>query len=118
MFAASGRIFGRFQRYLNGYPAHTLHETIPRFHNTEDRLRKLNEAAAADKLGRAAQCRREIDFMLECGMRFLTDHLDGDTYFHISREGQNLDRCRTQCKLVSDMERHWDELRKMVNRRP
>ena len=47
---------------------------------------------------------------LECGMRFLTDYLEGDVYFHISRERQNLDRCRTQCKLVQDMEARWDEL--------
>ena len=36
----------------------------------------------------------------ECGMRFLTDHLQGDTYFKIHRENHNLDRCRTQFKLV------------------
>ncbi len=47
---------------------------------------------------------------LECGIRFLTDYLVGDEYFHISREGQNLDRCRTQFKLVADMEAHWQEL--------
>ena len=229
LFAASGRAFGRFQRLLQGYPAQTLHETIPHFHDTEDRLAKLKAAVAADKLGRAAECRAEIDFMmarekdcsaalqalrdgilplrvthndtklnnvlmdkttgegiciidldtvmpglsindfgdsirfganhsaedetdlskvnldvdlfeaytqaflegaggtltekeieylpwgaklmtLECGMRFLTDYLEGDVYFHISREGQNLDRCRTQCKLVQDMEARWDEL--------
>ncbi len=40
----------------------------------------------------------------ECGMRFLTDHLSGDTYFKIHREGHNLDRARTQFKLVHDME--------------
>ncbi len=51
---------------------------------------------------------------LECGMRFLTDHLVGDHYFHISREGQNLDRCRTQCKLVKDMEDRWAELEAIV----
>ena len=229
LFAASGRAFGRFQRLLQGYPAQTLHETIPHFHDTEDRLAKLKAAVAADKLGRAAECRAEIDFMmarekdcsaalqalrdgilplrvthndtklnnvlmdkttgegiciidldtvmpglsindfgdsirfganhsaedetdlskvnldvdlfeaytqaflegaggtltekeieylpwgaklmtLECGMRFLTDYLEGDVYFHISREHQNLDRCRTQCKLVQDMEARWDEL--------
>ena len=49
-------------------------------------------------------------------MRFLTDHLSGDQYFHISRSGQNLDRCRTQCKLVSDMEAHWEELAEIVSR--
>ena len=229
LFAASGRAFGRFQRLLQGYPAQTLHETIPHFHDTEDRLAKLKAAVAADKLGRAAECRAEIDFMmarekdcsaalqalrdgilplrvthndtklnnvlmdkttgegiciidldtvmpglsindfgdsirfganhsaedetdlskvnldvdlfeaytqaflegaggtltekeieylpwgaklmtLECGIRFLTDYLEGDVYFHISRERQNLDRCRTQCKLVQDMEARWDEL--------
>ncbi|MCI9431090.1 MAG: aminoglycoside phosphotransferase family protein [Oscillospiraceae bacterium] len=233
LFAASGRAFGRFQRLLQGYPAQTLHETIPHFHDTEDRLAKLKAAVAADKLGRAAECRTEIDFMmarekdcsaalqalrdgilplrvthndtklnnvlmdkttgegiciidldtvmpglsindfgdsirfganhsaedetdlskvnldvdlfdaytqaflegaggtltekeieylpwgaklmtLECGMRFLTDYLEGDVYFHISRERQNLDRCRTQCKLVQDMEARWDELAAIV----
>ena len=44
---------------------------------------------------------------LECGIRFLTDYLEGDTYFRIQRPGQNLDRCRTQFKLVSDMEKNW-----------
>ncbi len=43
----------------------------------------------------------------ECGLRFLTDHLQGDTYFKISRAGQNLDRARTQFKLVADMEEKW-----------
>ena len=229
LFAASGRAFGRFQRLLGGYPAETLHETIPNFHNTEDRLQKFKAALAADPLGRAKDCGPEIDFVLarekdcsvaldairagklplrvthndtklnnvlmdeetregiciidldtvmpglviydfgdsirfganhsaederdlskvnldvdlfsaytaaflegtggaltdteieylpwgaklmtlECGIRFLTDHIDGDHYFHISREGQNLDRCRTQFKLVADMEARWAEL--------
>ena len=46
----------------------------------------------------------------ECGVRFLTDYLDGDHYFAIHREGHNLDRARTQFKLVADMERKWAEL--------
>ena len=235
LFAASGRAFGRFQRLLQGYPAATLHETIPRFHDTEDRLSKLKAAVAEDKLGRVKECREEIDFMLsreadcsvalqalregklplrvthndtklnnvlmdektgegvciidldtvmpglaindfgdsirfganhcaedetdlskvnldlglfeaytqaflseagdaltdaeieylpwgaklmtlECGIRFLTDYLVGDVYFHIAREGHNLDRCRTQCKLVSDMEAHWGELAEIVKK--
>ncbi len=37
-------------------------------------------------------------------MRFLTDYLNGDTYFKTHYEGQNLDRARTQFKLVADME--------------
>ena len=235
LFAASGRAFGHFQRLLQGYPAQTLHETIPHFHDTEDRLAKLKAALAADKLGRAAECRPELDFVLareadcsvalqalrdgvlplrvthndtklnnvlmdrdsgeglciidldtvmpglsindfgdsirfganhsaedekdlskvnldvslfetytqaflegaggtltaaeidylpwgaklmtfECGIRFLTDYLEGDVYFHTTRDGQNLDRCRTQFKLVSDMEAHWDELAEIVKK--
>ncbi len=51
----------------------------------------------------------------ECGMRFLTDYLQGDTYFKIHREGHNLDRCRCQFALVKDMEAKWDEMAKIVS---
>ena len=233
LFAASGRAFGRFQRLLGDYPAQTLHETIPNFHNTEDRLAKFKAALAADPLGRAKDCGAEIQFVLdreadcsvalnamregklplrvthndtklnnvlmdeethegvciidldtvmpglvlydfgdsirfganhcaedetdlsavhldvdlfavytaaflegvgdtlsnteieylpwgaklmtlECGIRFLTDYIVGDQYFHISRERHNLDRCRTQFKLVRDMEECWSELEAIV----
>lgn len=53
---------------------------------------------------------------LECGIRFLTDYLEGDHYFRIHREGQNLDRCRTQFKLVSDMEAAWDDMKAVVDK--
>jgi Ser/Thr protein kinase RdoA (MazF antagonist) len=56
-----------------------------------------------------------IMMTLECGMRFLTDYLSGDTYFHTTRDGQNLDRCRTQFKLVADMEANYDTLVKTVS---
>ena len=51
---------------------------------------------------------------LECGTRFLTDYLDGDHYFGIHYPEHNLDRCRTQFKLVSDMETKWDEMMKII----
>lgn len=51
---------------------------------------------------------------LECGMRFLTDYLQGDTYFRIAREKHNLDRCRTQFGLVADMEKKWGEMGAVV----
>ena len=51
---------------------------------------------------------------LECGVRFLTDYLSGDTYFKISRESHNLDRARTQLRLVEDMERKWKEMEQIV----
>ena len=49
-------------------------------------------------------------------MRFLTDYLQGDVYFHTSREGHNLDRCRTQLALVADMEKKWTQLEKIVEK--
>ena len=235
LFAACGRAFGRFQFLLRDYPAQTLHETIPGFHDTESRLANLKAAAAADSLGRAGECRREIDFVLareadcfvalralregllplrvthndtklsnvlldaatgeglcvidldtvmpglsindfgdairsgahhcdederdlsrmvldldlfavytraflegaqgsltsqevaylpwgaklmtlETGMRFLTDYLEGDVYYRTSRPGQNLDRCRTQLKLVRELEDHWPELEAIAAR--
>ena len=55
-----------------------------------------------------------ITMTLECGVRFLTDYLDGDNYFRTSYEGQNLDRCRTQFKLVSEMENRREEMEQIV----
>ena len=51
---------------------------------------------------------------LECGVRFLTDYLDGDHYFATKYEGHNLDRCRTQFKLVADMESKWEQMKQIV----
>ena len=51
---------------------------------------------------------------LECGIRFLTDYLDGDHYFRIHYPEQNLDRCRTQFKLVADMEQQWEAMATVV----
>ena len=50
---------------------------------------------------------------LECGMRFLGDYLDGDVYFKTAHDNHNLDRARTQFKLVADMEAQWDKLEKL-----
>ena len=47
---------------------------------------------------------------LECGIRFLTDYLQGDTYFKTHRPHQNLDRARTQFNLVRQMEECWEQL--------
>ena len=66
----------------------------------------------------AALCAKEKELLpmgaklmtLECGMRFLADHLNGDKYFKVHRENQNLDRARTQFALVRSMEAQWDVL--------
>ena len=51
---------------------------------------------------------------LECGMRFLTDYLEGDVYFKIHRPGHNLDRARNQFALVADMERKLDQMNQII----
>ena len=51
---------------------------------------------------------------LECGVRFLTDYLNGDVYFRTHRPEQNLDRARTQFKLVRDMEAKWDRMSEII----
>ena len=224
--------FGTFQQQLSDFPAETLHETIPMFHNTPNRYRQLREVLERDPLGRAKDVAKEIAFTfareekagqlvamleagelplrvthndtklnnvmfrasdrtplcvmdldttmpglsaydfgdairfgastaaedekdlskvsmdlelfrlftkgyleacpgltekekevlplaaftmtLECGTRFLTDYIDGDNYFSIHYPQQNLDRCRTQFKLVADMETKWEEMAKIV----
>ena len=52
---------------------------------------------------------------LECGVRFLTDWLEGDRYFAAEREGQNLDRCRAQFALLRDMEAKRAEMERIVS---
>ncbi len=51
---------------------------------------------------------------LECGIRFLTDHLLGDPYFSIRYPGQNLAHARAQFSLAADMERKWDEMQRII----
>ena len=234
-FYDSAKAFGNFQRLLADYPAETLHETIPNFHNTPDRYSKLLASAEADPCGRKQEVLAELDFVrereafvstledafadgrlplkvthndtklnnilfdkksgkpicvidldtimpgysvndfgdsirfgattaaedeadlskvnfdinlyelyvkgfiegasgglsdgeiellpigaimmtLECGMRFLTDYLDGDLYFRTTRPKQNLDRARNQFKLVRDMEENLEKMQKIVKK--
>ena len=51
---------------------------------------------------------------LECGIRFLTDYLDGDNYFRIYYPAQNLDHCRIQFELVRDMENQWAQMYQVI----
>ena len=52
---------------------------------------------------------------LECGIRFLTDYLEGDHYFHTARPDHNLDRARTQFTLVRQMEEVFDQMLEIVS---
>lgn len=231
-FYQSAIAFGSFQQQLADFPAETLHETIPHFHDTPDRYRLFKTAVEADVMGRAKEVAPEIAFALdheqvggklmglaaqgalplrvthndtklnnvmlradtrtplcvidldttmpglsafdfgdsirfgaataaedetdlgkmtidldryrafargfleacpgltaaeretlplgaltmtlECGVRFLTDYLEGDRYFAIAHPTHNLIRCRTQFKLVSEMEAHWEEMVQII----
>ncbi len=57
--------FGRFLASLKDFPAASLHEVIPRFHDPADRVQALRFSAREDRVGRARECRREMDFLLE-----------------------------------------------------
>ena len=63
-FRQAGCAFGEFQGFLADFPAETLHETIPHFHDTPQRMAQLREAVQRDTVGRAAAVREEIDVLL------------------------------------------------------
>ncbi len=50
----------------------------------------------------------------EMGIRFLTDYLAGDTYYKVHREGHNLDRCRTQFRLIESIEQQEENMNRLV----
>ena len=83
-----------FEQYVKGYLSE-LGERI-----TKDEIELLPVSA--------------IIMTLECGIRFLGDHLDGDVYFRIHRDNHNLDRARTQFKMVADMEQKLDQMKAIV----
>jgi len=64
-FYQSAIAFGRFQHMLSDFPADTLYETIPEFHNTVDRYRQFRASVKTDPCRRAAKARKEIEYLLE-----------------------------------------------------
>ena len=64
-FYRSALAFGRFQELLSEFPAETLVETIPEFHNTIDRYRQFKESVKADRVGRLNSIREDVEFLLE-----------------------------------------------------
>lgn len=235
VFYNSAVAFGNFQRLLADYPADSLHETIPNFHNTVSRYSDLMDAVEKNAAGRLDNVKEEVQFAkdrekdthvvvdlinegklpmrvthndtklnnvmfdnqtdkgicvidldtvmpgsslydfgdsirfganhaaedekdlslvyldldlfeqycrgylesagksltkteieylpfsaklmtFECGMRFLGDYLNGDTYFKTAYPEHNLDRCHTQFALVADIEKKFDEMKAIVSR--
>lgn len=72
----------------------------------------------------AALTKTEVEYLafsaklmtFECGIRFLTDYLDGDVYFKTKYDDHNLVRARNQFKLVEEIEKHMDEMNAIVER--
>ncbi len=64
--------FGHFLKQLGDYPAESLYETIPKFHDTVKRFRDFKDALRKDVKNRARLCREEIEFVLaredDCGV--------------------------------------------------
>ena len=75
-------------------------------------LKSLTSITAVEKENLAFSA---ILMTYECGMRFLADYLDGDIYFRTKRPGHNLDRARTQFKLVEDMESCFSQMKKIIS---
>ena len=232
--ASGAKAFGKFQRMLDDFPAETLYETIPDFHNTPVRFEAFKKAVKDDIAGRLKDVQKEVEFFMarekdasivtdgiksgdiplrvthndtkfnnvlfdkdtkegvcvidldtvmpgsllydygdalrfagssgaedevdlskiyfnldaykyftlgylselkpyltkretelipfsvklmtfECGIRFLGDYLNGDTYFKTTREHHNLDRARTHIKLIADMESKKDEMNAILS---
>ena len=233
-FKAAGAAFGRFQWLLSDYPAESLNESIPHFHDTPQRVKRFWTILAEDIMSRASDIKDEVAFIserasqadyligllgegkipvrvthndtklnnilfdatseealcvvdldtvmpglchydfgdairfgasttaedeadlqkveidlalfeafaqgflcetrgtlneierqtllwgaklitFECGIRFLTDFLEGDIYFKTHRSGQNLDRARNQFKLVMSMEENWEKMQLILD---
>lgn len=64
LFYKSAVAFGKFFNQLADYPAETLYETIPNFHNSVSRMNDFKKAVSEDKMGRAAEMKKEIEFAL------------------------------------------------------
>lgn len=64
-FYQSALAFGRFQELLSDYPADTLYEIIPNFHNTTDRYVQFKESVEMDLVGRAEEVQEDIQFLLK-----------------------------------------------------
>ncbi len=80
-------------------------------HGFLDSTRQILTSVEIDHLAFSAKL-----ITLEQGIRFLTDYLLGDPYYKTQRPHHNLDRCRTQFKLVRDMEINFDQMNQIVER--
>jgi Ser/Thr protein kinase RdoA (MazF antagonist) len=107
--------FGDAVRSIANTAAEDEHD-LTRVHFSQDIFRYFTKGYLAATLDALTQT--EIDHLafsarvmtLESGIRFLTDYLRGDVYFRTHRPNQNLDRSRTQLKLLQAMEENFDRM--------
>lgn len=111
-FYQSAVAFGRFQQQLSDFPAETLHETIPEFHNTIDRFRQLKDSIAADPLGRLSNVQKEVAFALQqekIGSLLQKMRESGELPLRVTHNDTKLnnvllDRDTRQCLCVLDLD--------------
>ena len=72
------------------------------------------EFLCAEELALLAEAGRNITQIM--ALRFLTDYLEGDHYYHTSRPEQNIDRCRSQCALIRSMDMQWETIQSLVEK--
>ena len=111
LYRAAGT-YGRFVRRLSDFPAETLHEVIPGFHDTRARFCAFRAAVDADPLGRAASVSDEIAFVLareaDCGV--IVDALRaGDVPLRVTHNDTKLnnflfDRTTGDCIALIDLD--------------
>lgn len=92
-FYESGKAFGNFQGLLAEYPAETLVETIPNFHNTPSRFQALLKAAEKDVMGRVVHVTQELEFIKERQQEFdlaLRMHEDGLLPYRVTHNDTKL----------------------------
>ena len=80
----------------------------------EGYLSQAIEFLSAEEINLIAESGRNITQIM--ALRFLTDYLEGDHYYHTSRPDHNLDRCRNQIALIHSMESKWEEALKIVQK--
>ena len=100
-FYESAIAFGRFQEMLSTFPADSLHETIPLFHNTPNRYRMFKEAVAKDVAGRAASVAEEIAFVMarESEAGLICDALDsGELHLRVTHNDTKINNVLLDCK--------------------
>jgi len=80
----------------------------------EGYLSEALEFLSMEEINLIAESGRNITQIM--ALRFLTDFLEGDHYYHTDRPGHNLDRCRNQIALIRSMDSRWEEALKIVRK--